>query len=348
VTSGTYDSILKSNVKLVDVLGAMTDAEKAAYGGGHPAVKTLSSLSQSLNGSTTRLALNSLIDIGPYNTMPIGEKPKLGITVAALDFLTATGQLANGQNQIDIGLNVNIPGIAGATLKLAVGERPKGTSWVTVGAEGASVHTAQTRLLLNVNLVGSGAAPVVRVPIYLELASATAKLTQASCKYNNPNASSVTLAVTPAVIDTWIADVSSAQFLNFKVAPNPSAATIVDTALLKVTARAHVTITNMSPTPVTFTTSDIAARVKKTVGTKDFAASLLSKLVADADLNVNVLGLGIGLPGAAQTLVAGILSNAVAPLDTLLSGVLNSLGVGLGQADVWVLGQRCDGAVLVN
>jgi len=28
--------------------------------------------------------------------------------------------------------------------------------------------------------------------------------------------------------------------------------------------------------------------------------------------------------------------------------VLSSLGVGIGQADVWVSGIRCDGAVLVN
>jgi len=31
----------------------------------------------------------------------------------------------------------------------------------------------------------------------------------------------------------------------------------------------------------------------------------------------------------------------------VLNSALQTLGVGLGQADVWMLGVRCDGAVLV-
>ena len=33
---------------------------------------------------------------------------------------------------------------------------------------------------------------------------------------------------------------------------------------------------------------------------------------------------------------------------SLLAAVLATFGVGIGQADVWVNGVRCDGAVLVN
>ena len=73
------------------------------------------------------------------------------------------------------------PGIAAASLKLGIGERPVGTSLVRVGRTGASVHTAQTRLLLTVDLIGSGAAAMVRLPLYLELASATARLTGLQC-----------------------------------------------------------------------------------------------------------------------------------------------------------------------
>ncbi len=35
-------------------------------------------------------------------------------------------------------------------------------------------------------------------------------------------------------------------------------------------------------------------------------------------------------------------------LDALVNDVLRSLGIGLGEADVWVNGVRCDGAALVN
>ncbi|WP_409725698.1 hypothetical protein [Pseudorhodoplanes sp.] len=99
---------------------------------------------------------------------------------------------------------------------------------------------------------------------------------------------------------------------------------------------------------MTFSSADISRKTRKTVGTRDFAASLLSRLVAQTDIDVKVLGINLGTPDALQGAVAAVLKNGVSPIDRLLSGVLDTLGIGLGQADVWVLGQRCDGAVLVN
>ena len=64
------------------------------------------------------------------------------------DMLSATGSLANGTNQIAANVNLSLPGIASVTLMATIGERPVGTSWVTVGSAGATVHTAQTRILL--------------------------------------------------------------------------------------------------------------------------------------------------------------------------------------------------------
>jgi uncharacterized membrane protein len=99
---------------------------------------------------------------------------------------------------------------------------------------------------------------------------------------------------------------------------------------------------------VTFTQSDISQQTKKTVSTRDFTSSLTSRLVGDLQLNANIAGLGLGLPQVVTGQVAGILASATSPVDQLLAGVLATLGVGLGQADVWVSGIRCDGAVLVN
>jgi len=157
----------------------------------------------------------------------------------------------------------------------------------------------------------------------------------------------VTLGVTPGVIDAWIGNVSNSDFTNFTSAPNPPAATLVNALLLQVSGRAHATISNLSATPVSFTYQDIQQLTKKTVGTQNFTASLLSKLVGDTQLSVSILGLGLGLPQAVTALVSGILASAVSPIDQLLSSVLQTLGVGLGQADVWVSNLRCDGAVLV-
>jgi uncharacterized membrane protein len=348
LTGPTYDSVLNSNVKVGTVLSALATTGQNAYGSGSAAGKALGTVASSYPAGSSKMSLNSLADLGPYRTMPLGQKPKTAMTVSAYDLLTAAAQLANGQNQVAASLGVNIPGILGATLQLAVGARPVGTSWITVGAAGAQVHTAQTRILLTVQIGGSGSIASVSVPIYVELASATATLTNVNCRFS-VGSSTVTLGVTPAVIDAWIANVSGAQFTNFTAAPNPPAAMLVNVAgLVQVTGRAHVTVSNMSPQNVTFSYSDISQQTKKTVTTTDFTSSLTSQLLASLQLNANVLGLGLGLPGVLTSQVSSILAGATSPIDQLLASVLSALGVGIGQADVWVPGIRCDGAVLVN
>src|SRR5690606_5379080 len=101
----------------------------------------------------------------------------------------------------------------------AIGERPVGSSWIAVGAPGASVHTAQTRILLTVNLLGLGAVASVTVPVYVEIAAATATLSAIQCGFPDASASTVTLGVTPSLVDAWIGDVSPAAFTNFSTPP---------------------------------------------------------------------------------------------------------------------------------
>jgi uncharacterized membrane protein len=343
----TYDSVLDAKVDIGTALAAMVDAGRAAYGNS-PAVRTLDDIAQSVQGKSGTFTLGTLFDAGPYRGLPLGERPKVGVSASALDLLTAAAQVANGHHQVEVALNINVPGLLGASLKLAVGERPVTSSWIAVGGPGSSVHTAQTRLLLTVRVGGAGSIASVNVPIYLEIAAGTAKLTAVRCGFPDVQTSTATLDVQPGVIDAWIGDVSIAQFENFSSAPNPGAAILVDTSVLKVTGRAHATVSNMAPQPVTFSYADIRQQTRKTVSTQDFTSSLTARLLGDLQLNVKILGLGLGLPQALTGQVAEILAGATAPIDRLLAGVLASLGVGLGQADVWVPGIRCDGAVLVN
>lgn len=348
INAVTYDQLLASNVKLVDVIGAMATSALGPEGAPTTGSRALDTLAQSLRGMTTTMPLSSLVNVGPYGSIPVGQAPAAGVSVAAMDLVNATAQIANGARQVDVSLGVNLPGIAAASLKLGIGERPVGTSWVTVGNIGASVHTAQTRLLLTIRLLGVGGIASVNVPLYLELASATARLSAITCGFPDASVSTMTLAVTPAVVDAWIGQVGTAEFNNFRTAPNPGPAMLVDTPVLDVRGRAHATVTNMAPEPVTFTMSDIARRTKKTVGTRDFTRSLLTRLISDLDLDVQILGLGLGLPGGVQSTVSGIVAGATPSIDQLLNSVLTTLGIGLGQADVWGLGLRCDGAVLVH
>lgn len=179
LTAATYDDVLKADARLGDVLAAIVDASRDHDTRSGTATAALGRIA-SASASNLPVKLSSLISFGPAGDKPLSGPKPLAASLSALDIVSAVAQIANGNRQIDVGLNLNLPGIAAASLKLGIGERPVGTSLMRVGRAGASVHTAQTRLLLTVDLVGSGAASLVRVPLYLELAAATARLTESS------------------------------------------------------------------------------------------------------------------------------------------------------------------------
>lgn len=346
LTGVTYDSMLSGEVKVADIVAAMLSAQQAANGI-NAATAALSNVSQALAGLTTTIVPGKLLDVGPYMPMTVGSKPKTGVGVSVFDLLSATGAIANGANQIAAAADLGLPGIAAVSVRATIGERPQGKSWMTVGREGASVHTAQTRVLVTIKLIGTGAVSAVNLPLYVEVASGTATLDSVSCGRPDVATSSVTLGVTPGIVDAWIGDVSVAEMTNFTSKPDPGAATLVNLGAITVTGRAHAGMGNTAPTAVAFSYSDIIARKKKTVTTTDFTSSLTASLLGDLSLKVNVGPLGLPIPGLGST-VAGIISGATGSIDQVLAQVLATLGIGIGQADVWVSGIRCDGAVLVN
>ena len=346
MTGATYDSVLSSNVKVSDIIAAALTTQQAANGAS-VATTALSTISQAVSSSTTKIKPGSLIDVGPYANTATGQKAKVGVGVSVLDLLSATGQVANGTNQIATSVNLGLPGVASVSLTATIGERPVGSGWIALGTKGASVHTAQTRILLSVQLVGSGSVSVVNLPLYVEIASGTATLDALSCGRPNINTSTVRLGVTPGIVDAWIGNVTTAEMKNFTSKPNPPAATLVNLGAVTVAGRAHAGMGNTTPKNVDFSFADIQSQVKKTVTTTNFTNSLTSSLLGDLSLTVNVGPLGLPLPGLGST-VSGIISGATSSIDQVLASTLATLGVGIGQADVWVMGIRCDGAVLVN
>jgi len=345
LTGVTYDTLLKSNIKIGDILSAALSAQQAANGSG-TATTALSTISQASASVTTKIAPGTLIDAGPYANLIVGVKPKDGVSISLYDLLQATAGVANGTNQIAASVNLGLPGIASASLTATIGARPQGSGWIAVGTQGVSVHTAQTRVLLSIQLIGSGSAPLVNLPVYVEVASGTATLNKVSCGYPNVNTSSVTLGVTPGIVDAWIGNVTAADLNNVTTKPNPGPAPLVNLLGVPiVTGKAHAGMGNTTPVSVNFSYSDITSQTKKTVNTTNFTSSLTGSLLGN--LNISVLGLGLAIPGLGG-LVTSIISGATSSIDQLLAATLASLGVGIGQADVWVSGIRCDGAVLVN
>ena len=344
LTGVSYESLLSGNYKLPDVVAAALAAQQATNGSSSATI-ALSTISQALSGLSTKVSLGSVIDMGPYNGMIAGQKPKVGVSVSVYSLVSAIAELANGKNQISAPVNLGLPGVAAASLVVTVGERPVGSSWLAVGTTGASVHTAQTRILLTVQVGGSGIVPAVNLPLYVEVAQGTATLNAISCNHANITNSTVTLGVTPGLVDAWIGSVSMADMTNFTTKPNPPSALLVNVSGFNVSGRAHAAIGNTSPTSVDFNYVDIQSQLAKTVTTRNFTSSLTSSLLGDLSLSIN--GVGLPIPGLTSA-VSGVLSGATTSIDQLLFTALSTLGVGVGQADVWVSGVRCDGAVLVN
>jgi uncharacterized membrane protein len=346
LTAGTYNQILSANLKVSDIIAAMLSAQQVANGASS-ATTALSTISQAVNTVTTTMQLGSLIDVGPYGGLTPGTPPQMGVAVSLLQLLNATAQIANGTHQIATGLAVSLPGIASVSLVVTIGERAQGSSWLAVGSQGASVHTAQTRVLLSIQLLGTGPVSVVNLPVYVEVASGTATLNAINCGFPDVSTSTVTLGVTPGILNAWIGNVTMADMTNFTTEPNPPPATLVNLGLITVSGRANAYMGNTTPTNATFTYPQIQALTPQTVTTTNFTSSLTSSLLGNLSLNVTLIGLGLPIPGLGAT-VAGILAGVTAPVDQLLASLLQTLGIGLGQADVWVTGVRCDGAVLVN
>ena len=349
LTGVTYDSLVKSDVKAADIFGAMIDAERESPESSATALNALTRIADLQRGSSARMTLNPLVNFGPFGKMPVGSKGLIGTSVSALDLVTTAAEIANSNHQVQMALALGLPGIASAQLQLTIGERPVGTSWVTVGSVGASVHTAQTRLYLKLQLAGSGSVSLVNLPIYIEVASATATLQALTCKAGGAAGSDVVLAVKPALIDAWIGDITPAAMTNFSTAPIANTAQLVSLlGLASVSGRAHATMTNMSARSVDFTAAEIEQHTKKTTSTTDFVTSLLSSLIGDLHLGVTVIGLGIGVPGNLGPLTRGLISDAAPAIDQVIDRLLETLGIGLGQSDTWITGLNCNRSVLVN
>jgi uncharacterized membrane protein len=99
---------------------------------------------------------------------------------------------------------------------------------------------------------------------------------------------------------------------------------------------------------VTFSYSDIQNNVMHATDTKDYVESLLSSLLGAPTLTASLLGLPVPVPPAVVSQLDALLVAAAAPVDQLVSGSLQTLGVSLGVADTWVNGEHCAPAMVAQ
>ncbi len=348
--SGTgYDRLVRQSVSASVALAALAKAARTEEGTETAASQALEAVAATSSRGAGSLVISSLFSPGPYSSLKVGEGPGgPAIMVSALDLLHTIAQTASSTRQAEVEIPVNAPGILGATIKLAVGERPASMSWIKAGAEGVNVQTVQTRVLMNLKLRGSGAISALDLPIVIEVANATAQLSSVRCDHLQPSRSTMTIDARPGAVDAWIGEPADFNFATMTAAMRPGPARIVDLPILRVSGSASVSVNNLYPNTLTFTQSEAQMRLVKSVGNRDFLGSLVPRLLQNLQFAIEKRDATESLPPAPTKLIGEILTTAAPSIERTVASTLDAVGLGVGRVDVMPLSLRCDGAVLVQ
>jgi uncharacterized membrane protein len=341
VTAGTYDALLDTAVAPGDLLAAAHDAIVAdPEGRGGTALRALADAAA---GAGTTIQASRIIALGDGGAKTVGASVGgLSANVSALSLISAVATVAGPDHQLTLDAGIGLPGVAGVTVDIQIGERPQSSPWLTVGEEGAGVRTAQVRAALRVKVGGSGLLSVASIdlPIVVEVAPAEARLTDIDCADRaRPR---VEVQATPGIVSAWIGQTTPFSLNAFGDPDAVRPAHLLDALGIAVTGKAQVRMASMDGEPLTFTWDDIARHAGQTVTTRDYTRSLVASLLNSLDIQVSALG----IPLVPVSAAAGAVLTTLRPLTGTLDGALNAIlaiaGVNLGQADVWVDGARCN------
>ncbi len=343
--AATYDDVLAADVRMGQVARALQESL--------PAGSEARTAAGRLTASDTlgTFNLSGIVDAGHLGLQAPGTLDAgLAANVGALALLANSAALANGDRQVAVDLGNRVAGLLDVALVLAIGERPQASPWIAIGSSGEIVRTAQTRLRLSIEIGGLGGLlpSVIKVPLYLDVAQAEARLADIRCP-GGPQTVTVDVDARPGIAHLRLGEVTPAALRNFAAPPPNDPARLIQVPLLvSVTAFAAAEIAETSYSTLSFSQADIAARTIRRVATTEIAGSLAGSLLGSADVRVNVLGLGLGLPGGLKGLVQSALVRAAPAVDAALGTILSTLGLSLGEADVRVHGATCGRAVLVQ
>lgn len=344
VTGLSYQQTLATQTTLPHILNALA-ATLAGQGNGAGANAVTR-----LAGSVPPLAMNlsALADLGALGQQDHAASGS-AVAVNAFAALETMVELAAGSHQVALDLSASASGLLSVSATLAIGARQASTPWLALAKDGSvTVRTAQMRLYIDTKLSTSAALKglniaTVRLPLYVELAQAQARLAAQSCA---GGAQQVGVDVLPAIGHVAIADVSTANLQDMNSAPAEQPAAIVSIPGLTVAGKARVDLSSSAWQHATFNDAEIKAHATKTVSSSGIAGGIAASLVGSINLTINLIGLPISLP-VLTGLLQPVLASAAALLDPVLDGTLQLLGVGLGQADVRINGTRCGVASLV-
>ena len=282
LSGGTYDRLVRQTVQGSVALTALAKASRSEHGAETTASQALEAIAAAASRSAGAVRISNLFSPGPYAAHMIDEPPGgPAVSVNALDLLNALAQSASGNRQAEAKVDLRAPGIVGTTVRVGFGERPSSLSWIKIGAEGANIQTAQTRVLLTLKLQGVGAISTLDLPILVEVANASAQLSSIRCNHMQPARSTMHVDARPGTVDAWIGELADFEFANMAAAPRPLPARIVDLPVLRVTGRASAAVHTMHPNTLVFTQSEASMKLVKSVGGREFTSHARRAAAAD-------------------------------------------------------------------
>lgn len=347
LTAGTYEEVLNAGITMPQLLASM----RAVEGLSGPVRSALHAIEKAAAGSKVKLPLTRILNIDPKKGVAVTTGGDWEMSVNALQMVTAAAALANGRNQVALDTGITLPGLAGVTVSLAIGEPPVETPPHRLGAPGSAVRSAQTRLAVEVGIDGLAALAGLRVklPLYVEVAASEAKLADIRCLGGATTNANVFVDAVPGVAELAVGKVDPSVLSDFSDEPRVRKARLVDTALLSIDALAHGEVKNLTKTRLTYTPTEIAAKATKSVSTRDTLTSAIKSLLGDLDVEVNIKLLNLALNTSLVTkALASTLTTVTPAIDELLYNLLLAVGVKVGEADIRVTGVRCQRPALVQ
>ncbi len=350
----SFSQVLNSSVAPSAALSALADAlASSGQAAAASAAQTLAAASTGLPATP----LSQILDLGPYDSQDqTTDGSGASLTVGSLSLADAILTASNGSRQLSVPLNGLVPGVAQTTLWLAIGQRPSQSSWLTVTAAGqVVVRTAQMRLYIQASLAPELLSAVtggslITLPIYVEAASAQAKLQGMQCPASASD-QGMDLSVSPSLGTYALAQADPTTLGNFAAPVALQTAQLLNAVLVRATAYSRVDIGGgqSSWQAVHFTQADVAANTMKSVFTSDIAKASVASLLASTSAQVQtpVPTLGVS-PVTISPLLQAILVQAAPALDATIAQVEAMSGVRVGEADVWADGLRCRGSALVS
>jgi uncharacterized membrane protein len=351
LTAGTYDQLLNTNVSVGVLAKVMADVVT----NNATAKAALNVLGKDAAALATKLPVGKLLGLGSLANASIGSAGNYSITANVLQLVTASAILG-GKHQIELGTGLNLGGLATVIVKIAIGEPAQSTPFFRVGAVGSIVRTAQIRISLYVGLLNSSILGLVtlgdlKLPIYVDVASAEGELKSVSCPAG-PQSAKVGIGVITGIAGVYLVNLSDSDFKNLNKKPVVTNFAIAQLKVLglsvaTVNAKAAIALGDDTQRTLSFSYSDIQNKKIQTASSSKLLGGLTSSLLSNMSVDVNLIGIDLDLTGL-FTLLGTLLTPVSALLDNLLFGLLDLLGVKLGQADVQVTGVLCQQAVLTQ